>query len=165
MKPWIIDNWLHYRIIYRPRFELRAGFDFSMFFSKFDAGDYKILRAEQYLTAELASVIKFSPTSILNLMYWNDNGQEHGSIRGHFYNLIYEKSDIAIGKSILFFASLQLFYISYTGKNDGFFVSPKVALSVRDIPLSLYFQATQAVTSNIEPFPGFRWNVGLAYMF
>src|SRR5512140_3967553 len=43
MRPWIIDNWVHYRLINKPGFELRTGVDFSMFFSEYDAGDYKIL--------------------------------------------------------------------------------------------------------------------------
>jgi hypothetical protein len=165
MRPWIIDNWVHYRLINKPKFELRVGFDFSMFFSEYDAGDYNILRGEQYLTAEIAGVYKFSPGSILTLMYWSDNGQDHGSIKGNFYNIVYERSDIKIGESVLFAASLQLFYIGYTGNNDGLFVTPRVALSVRNLPLSLFFQATQAITSNIEPYPGFRWNAGLAYLF
>jgi hypothetical protein len=165
MRPWIIDNWVHYRLIYKPKFELRTGFDFSMFFSEYDAGDYTILQGEQYLTFEIAGAFKFSPRSILTLMYWSDNGQSHGSLKGNFYNMVYERNDIEIGESILFAASLQLFYIGYTGNNDGLFVSPRVASSVRSIPLSLFFQATQAITSNIEPYPGFRWNAGLAYIF
>jgi len=31
-------------------------------------------------------------------------------------------------------------------------------------PFSVFFQAIQALTSNISPSPGFRWNVRLAYM-
>jgi hypothetical protein len=98
-------------------------------------------------------------------MYWNDNGQDPGSIKGNFYNSVYERTDIAIGESILLSVSLQFFYIGYTGNNDGLFISPRIASSVDNIPLSLYFQATQALSSNIEPYPGFKWNVGLAYIF
>jgi hypothetical protein len=165
MRPWIIDNWLHYRLIYKPGFELRTGFDFSMFFSEYDAGDTKILQGQQYLTFEIAGIFKFSPKSSLSLMYWSDNGQDPGSIKGNFYNMVYDRADIEIGESILFSGSLQFFYIGYEGNNDGLFVSPKIALSVKKIPLSLFFQATQALTSNIEPYPGFRWNAGLGYMF
>ena len=32
LRPWIIDNWLHYRIVDRPSFELKAGGVFSAFF-------------------------------------------------------------------------------------------------------------------------------------
>ena len=53
----------------------------------------------------------------------------------------------------------------YTGNNDGLFISPRIAASIKKIPLSLFFQATQPLTTNIEPNPGFRWNAGLAYMF
>jgi len=29
MKPWIIDSWLHYKLVRRPSFELRTGVNFS----------------------------------------------------------------------------------------------------------------------------------------
>jgi hypothetical protein len=165
VRPWTIDNWLHYRPIQKPRFELRTGVDFSMFFSEFDTGDTKILQGQQYITFELAAIYKLSPKSTFSLMYWNDNGQDPGSIKGNFYNSVYERTDIAIGESILLSGSLQFFYIGYTGNNDGLFISPRIASSVDNIPLSLYFQATQALSSNFEPYPGFKWNVGLAYIF
>ncbi len=165
MRPWIIDNWLHYRLINKPRFELRTGFDFSMFFSEYDAGDYKILQGQQYLTFEIAGIYKMSPESSFILMYWSDNGQDPGSIRGSFYNMVYDRTGVSIGKSLLFSANIQLFYLDYEGENDGLFVSPKIGSSLKDLPLSLFFQATQAIKSNVEPFPGFRWNVGVAYLF
>jgi hypothetical protein len=78
---------------------------------------------------------------------------------------MYEVADVAIGETILLSGNIQFYYLDYTGKNDGLFISPKIAASVRNIPLSLFFIATQALTSNIEPYPGFKWNAGLAYMF
>jgi len=165
MRPWIIDNWVHYRLIFKPKFELRTGMDFSMFFSNYDAGDYEIFQGQQYLTFEIAAIFKFTPTSNLSLMYWSDNGQDHGSISGSFYNIVYEKTGIRIGESMLLSGGLQLFYVGYTGSNDGLFISPRIAASLKNVPLSLFFQATQAITSNIEPFPGFRWNIGLAWLF
>jgi hypothetical protein len=165
MRPWIIDNWVHYRLIYKPKFELRTGVDFSMFFDEYDTGDYTILQGQQYIAFELAGIFRFTPKSILSLMYWSDNGQDHGTIKGNFYNIVYDRNDIEIGENVLFSASLQLFYIDYTGDNDGLFVSPRIASSLKKIPLSLFFQAIQPLTSNIEPYPGFRWNAGLAYLF
>jgi hypothetical protein len=165
MRPWIIDMWTHYRLIYKPKFELRVGVDFSMFFGEYDAGDYNILQGQQYITFELAGIYRFTPKSILTLMYWSDNGQDHGTITGNYYNIIYDRNDIEIGEKVLFSACLQLFYVGYTGNNDGLFVSPKIATSVKKLPLSLFFQAIQPLTSNIEPYPCFSWNTGLAYIF
>lgn len=165
MRPWIIDIWTHYRLIYKPKFELRTGVDFSMFFGEYDAGDYTILQGQQYITFELAGIYRFTPKSILTLMYWNDNGQDYGTIRGNYYNIMYDWNDIEIGEYVLFSAGLQLFYVGYTGNNDGLFVSPKIASSVKKLPLSLFLQAIQPLSSNIEPYPSFRWNLGLAYIF
>jgi len=165
LRPWIIDNWVHYRLIYKSSFELRTGVDLSMLFSEYNGQDYKVLQGQQYITFEIAGIYKISPGSFVSLMYWNENGQDPGTISGHFINLVYDRTDIRIGKNIHLSGNCQLFYIGYTGYNDGLFISPRIAASLRNVPLSMFLQITQALKSNIEPFPGFKWNIGLAYIF
>ena len=163
LKPWFIDNWLHYRVIRKPAFELRTGVNFSTFFTENKLPDETILRGDRYLAVEVAATYNFSPNTSLTLMYWNDNGIEPGTISGHFFDLVGEKRDIRLGKSVLMSANVQLFVITYDGNNDGLFVSPKISFALRDIPFALFWQGTQVLTSNIIPDPGFRWNIGLAY--
>lgn len=163
LRPWFIDNWLHYKIIAKPSFELTAGFNISTFGTKYNLPDGSIWEAQRYFAYAMTGVYGFSPNSSLTIAYWNDRGQEKGTLKGHFFSLIGERSDISIGKNVLFTAALQIFYINYDGNNDGLFVSPRVSASLRNAPFSIFFQATQALSSNITPFPGFRWNVGLAH--
>jgi hypothetical protein len=168
-KGWFIDSWLHYKLIDRPHFEFRPGFNFSTFFSDYKGQDETnlqnetIRQAQRYFTIELTGIYKFSPKSSLTIGYWNDRGQEKGTLTGHFFNLVGERSDITIGKKVLLTADLQIFYIDYEGNNDGLFLSPKISSSLRNGPFSIFFQPIQALYSNISPFPGFRWNLGVAY--
>jgi len=169
MRPWFIDNWLNYKIVRRPVFELTTGFNISTFGSKYPGMNSEteeeetIWQTERYYAFALTGVYKVAPNSTLTVAYWNDRGQEPSSIKGHFFNLVGEKSGITIGNKVLLTATLQVFYIDYDGNNDGLFVAPKISSTLRDSPFSLFFQASQPITSNIEPFPGFRWNLGLAY--
>ncbi len=163
MKPWFIDNWFHYRIVARPKFELMAGANFSTFCSGFEINGEEVLKAERYFAFSLTGTYFFSPLSSLALEYWSDNGQEPGSLSGHFTALTYNRSDIRLGTSVLFSCNVMLFYINYNGNNDGLFISPTLSLSVRNIPAALFFQATQGIQSNIDPWPGFKWNVGVSY--
>jgi hypothetical protein len=163
LRPWFIDNWLHYILIRKPSFELTAGFNISTFGSKYSLAEGSIWEAQRYFAYSITGVYKFSVKNSLTVAYWNDRGQDEGTIKGHFFNLVGERSDMIISKSILVSASLQLFYINYDGNNDGLFLSPKVSSTLRDNPFSLFFQATQALSSNISPFPGFRWNIGISY--
>ncbi len=164
LRPWYIDNWLHYKFVDKPYFEFRTGFNISTFFSEYKLEDESIWQGQRYFAIELAVAYKISPNSSLSFAYWNDRGQDNGTLTGHFFNLVGERSEINIGKCVLLSANIQLFYINYEGNNDGLFVSPKISSSVRNVPFSIYFQATQALISNIYPFPGFRWNLGLSYM-
>lgn len=162
-KPWYIDNWFHYKIVMAPKYDLRVGFNLSTFCAKYPLPEGTIMEAQRYFAFELTQTYKFTPTSFLSLAYWSDNGQEKGTLKGHFLSLTGEKSELPIGKNGLLAVNAMLFYINYDGKNDGLFISPKITASVRDIPFSIFLQATQAIQSNIEPFPGFRWNVGISY--
>jgi hypothetical protein len=163
LKPWIIDNWFHYLIVDRPVFELKAGAVIAAFFSEYETEDETILRAQKYLGLEFTGKYKFNSKTSLALTYLLDRGQDPGTTQGHFINLQADRSDFEIGKKVLLSATLQLFYINYTGNADGLFTAAYVSASLRDIPFSIFGQAIQALTSNIEPFPPFKWNVGLAY--
>lgn len=163
LKPWIIDNWFHYKIIDRPAFEFKTGAVFSAFFSEIETGEDPILQVQKYLAVEFISTYKFNSNSSLAFTYLLDRGQDPGTLKGHFFNLQAERSDFQLGKKGLLSASLQLFYINYTGEEDGLFAAANISASIRDIPLSLFFQAIQVITSNITPEPEFKWNVGLAY--
>lgn len=162
-KGWFIDSWLHYRIIDKPHFEFRPGFNFSTFFSDYEGIDGKIREAQRYFTFEFTGIVKFNSTNSLLIGYWNDRGQDKGTIKGHFFNLVGERNDVSLGKKVLLSIDLQIFYIDYQGKNDGLFLSPKLSSSLRNKPFTLFIQPIQALISNISPYPGFRWNLGLAY--
>jgi hypothetical protein len=163
-KAWYIDSWLHYKIISRPKFELKLGVNFSSYFSPDTSlSGIKIKRSERYFTFSLTCTRKLSPSSSLSFDYWSDNGQESMSIRGHFFDIVYDRSEIALGQKALLGVNLMLFYINYTGNNDGLFFSPKVSLGLRHFPASLFIQSSQAFSSDIVPFPGFRWNLGISY--
>jgi hypothetical protein len=165
VRPWFIDNWLHYKIVDRTKFKLRTGVNFSMYFSDLKLPDEEILQGERYWAFEIAGFWYFSPSNNLSLMYWSDNGKDPGTISGHFISLAWDKTALRITDQLSAAVFIQLFYIGYDGNNDGFFVSPRLSASLENLPLSLYFQATQAIESNIEPYPGFKWNVGLMYSF
>jgi hypothetical protein len=163
LKPWIVDNWLHYRIVDRPSFEFKVGGLFSAFFSEYETEDEVIWQAQKYFAFELIGTYKFNPLTSLSFTYLHDMGQDPGTLTGDFFNLQVERTDIPIGKKVLLSGRIQTFYLNYTGNNDGLFLAGYLGASLRNIPFSVFFQAIQALESNTSPFPGFKWNLGLSY--
>ncbi|HPF52272.1 MAG TPA: hypothetical protein PK335_11890 [Draconibacterium sp.] len=163
MKPWYIDNWFHYRIVEQAKFELKTGINFSTFLTNYHTVEEDILKGERYLALSLTGTTSISKRSSIIVDYWNDNGLEKGSISGHFFDLIYNRSNMRIGDDFSWSANLMFFYINYDGENDGLFFSPTFSLATDKFPLTFYWQATQAISTNISDVPGFRWNVGLSY--
>ena len=68
-RPWIIDNWLRYKIVDKPALEFRIGIDISTFFSEYKVPGEVILQAQRYIITELAAVYKYSPNSSSCLMH------------------------------------------------------------------------------------------------
>jgi hypothetical protein len=163
LRPWFIDNWLHYKFVSRPALDLTAGFNISTFGTEYKVPEGSIWETQRYFALAMTGVYRFSSKNSVTIAYWRDMGQEKGTLKGNFYNFVGERNNMKIGKNVLFSAGLQIFYINYTGENDGLFVSPKVSTSLRNIPFFLFFQATQPLSSNISPWPGFKWNIGLGY--
>ena len=163
IQPWFIDNWIRFKIIDRPKFEFRTGANFSMYFSDYKLSDSTILQGQRYWAAEFTAFYKPTASSFISAAYWNDNGIDPGTITGHYLSLMGERSDISLGKNVSLAANLHLFYINYDGSNDGLFISPKLTSSFRKLPFILFLHGIQAITSNISPFPGFSWNLGISY--
>jgi hypothetical protein len=165
LKPWFIDNWFHYKLIYKPKFELRTGVNVGSSFSDIEVTGQTIRQVQRYFALELAGTYKISEKSSLGLMLWYDKGADPGTIQGYFINVVADKSDIGIGKHLLMAVNLQTFVINYTDNNDGFFFSPKVSFSTPHIPVFIFYQGIHPLASNISPYPSFQWNVAIGYSF
>ena len=142
LRPWIIDNWFHYMIVDRPSFELKVGGVFSAFFSEYDISDDResIWQVQKYFAFEGIASYKFSPLTALSVTYLHDMGQDPGTLTGDFFNLQVDRTRISIGKKVLLDARLQVFYLNYTGENDGLFMAAYLSASLRKIPCALFFQ-------------------------
>ena len=164
-KPWIIDNWFHYKIVNNNRFELRTGFNISSFFSDIEISNRTIRQSQRYFTFELAGIKKLSRSSSVGLMLWYDEGADPGTVDGYFINLVADKTDIQLGKYILMGINIQAFFVDYTSNNDGIFISPKISFDTTLAPMFIFYQGIHPLSSNIEPYPSFQWNVGIGYAF
>ena len=164
-KPWIIDNWFHYKLIDNPEFELKTGFNISMFFSEYETPDETIWQGQRYSTLALDGKYKLTQTSSIGLMFWYDFGLDPGTITGYYINLVADKSDIRIGKHLLMAVNVQAFVVDYTSNNDGLFISPKLSFSTPHVPVFIFYQGIHPIASNLSPYPSYQWNVAIGYSF
>lgn len=165
LKPWFIDNWFHYKLIKKSKFELRTGVNVGSSFSDFEVTGQSIRQVQRYFALELAGTYKISAKTSLGLMLWYDKGVDPGTIEGYFINFVVDRSGIRLGKHVLMGINIQTFVVDYTSNNDGFFISPKASFETKYIPVFLFYQGIHPLISNISPDPGFQWNVGVGYSF
>ena len=128
MKPWFIDNWLHYKIIRKPSWELRTGFNISSFFSEYQLDDDKtILEGQRYFALELAATYRFSPNSSLHSCTGTTMGMNPDQFQAISLTLLVKELTLKSGNNVLMGVNIQLFCITYDGNNDGLFISPKIS--------------------------------------
>ena len=64
-----------------------AGVNFSTFVSGMELNGDDMMKAERYFAFSVAGTYQFSPATPLTLDYWSDNGQEKGTLTGHYFSL------------------------------------------------------------------------------
>lgn len=116
-----------------------TGINVSMFFSEYIDSNAEIWQGQRYTTFELAETYKFSESGSISFLTWYDKGLDDATISGYFLNHVADKSDISLGKHFLLAVNLQAFYIDFTDKNDGLFISPMISGSSTDLPALIFF--------------------------
>lgn len=163
-RPWYINNWLHYKFIDKPKFEFRSGINANLYFSPCTTAEVNITKVQRLGMFELAVTYEPSSKGSVGLLFWYSKGFDRGTLSGHLIDLFAIRS-FTIGDKLLFNIMSQFFYMDNTGKMDGLLISGKFILSYTKTHISLFTQETQALLSNMEPFPGFTWNVGVSWSY
>jgi hypothetical protein len=159
-KPWIANSWFRFIIKDNEKLQLNAGINPFLFFrNRVDFEGDEIIQAQRNLCGGIIAKYKSHIPVIVEYRY------NHGfdkQLSGHFISL---SSNIpALGESIRFDISPQLFYFNFTGKMDGLFASTAMDVSYKTVPVSLYLMGVLPMAVN---FPGtsFKWNIGIVYAF
>jgi hypothetical protein len=158
-KPWIINNWIHYRLFNKKKLHINAGINPFLYFANTKASSQKqALNATQNLSAELSVDYKFSTSWSANLDYRYDQGFNNMVLKGNFSCVSVSKVQ-DLSTSLYTRINVHGIYFGYPGHFHGSFVAGELILGSKKLPVLLSLQAMQQVgpTSNVSPF---LWNTG-----
>lgn len=168
--PWLLNNCFRYRVIEKPRFQLRTGLIWGVGYSYpevvLNGSAREVAQAERFLWLELLPKYRITEKIALSARTFSGYNFEPGSpeyinyiaLQGNF-------TQLKVYKALHLSLFPQLFYLNIDGAADGLFASGIVGLAHEQLPLVLSSQFNQTVTTTIAPDPGFKWNISLAYRF
>ncbi|MEX1014685.1 MAG: hypothetical protein WDZ80_06000 [Candidatus Paceibacterota bacterium] len=147
---WFSDIWLKYK----PIQNLSLGVDYSTFGQNYSDklnGDL-VRESTRYLAFEVYGETSTEIEKMeidQSFKYWYSHGMGDRTLNGHFLMTTTSLQNLFKINSVGISISNSIFYIDFTGDNDGLFISPSISASHNSLPFSLTFQAVPPIISNI----------------
>lgn len=168
-RPWGMGNTFMYLIMDKKKLKFKSGLGLGLAFSYPDVLQggrlVKINKAERYLIVKIIPTYLFSKKSSLSLIYWNAHNLEKESIKLiNFLSAVVSITNVPVGKKMYCSFFPQIFYLN-VDRQDGIFFSPTVGFGLNKFPLFFSSQVNTTLITNMNPDPGFKWNVALNYNF
>ena len=169
-KPWFISPRFTYRAINGKKFSLDISTAYTFNYTypeEFLNGRWQTsTTVEHYILLQSASTYRVSKKTSISLITFHGFGQKLASIkRGNFFVLGGKIVKMKITENLYHSLFPQLVYVNMDGATDGLFVSGIYGIGHKKLPFFLSTQLTQPLATNISPNPGFKWNLGLSFIF
>lgn len=164
--PWFIENWMRYQLV-DDKFGFYIGADWSFFFQDYipaQKEDSAVLETQRYLALEVAGTYKFSSNISSTFKYWYNKGVGERTIDGHFIDFTLNISQIPVSDHISLEIQPEIFFLEFTGQQDGLFFANGIKISHKEFPVSFTSQMIRHLWSNI-PNLKTEWSVGVQYTY
>jgi hypothetical protein len=159
-RPWIIDNWLHYRLYGNKKWRLVTGINPFLYFPG-NPGGKPPVHGNLNLSAALSATCRFSGRWSMSLDYRYDWGFDGIVLTGHFICTSLSMLQDLPARLYLRW-NLHAVCFDYPGQFHGLFGSTDIYLGSKKWKGSVFFQALQPLACREGPVP-FIWNAGVAY--
>lgn len=168
-RPWGFGHSFFYHVAHKNKFRLRMGPALGLAFSYPEVmqnGELvRINKGERYFITKILPSYIFSRRTTLSLIYWNGQNLEKQSINSiNFLSALLSITQLPLGNKLYTSWYPQVFYLNVDG-DDGLFLSPVVAVGVKNIPFYLSSQVNATLWTKMNPRPAFKWNVAVNYAF
>ncbi len=163
-RPWMSNNWFHYRLFDRKKLQVSAGINPFLYFATSTVGSKKeMINVTRNISFEASGNYKFSDKWALNFTYRYDHGFNNVILPGNFFcTSIFSKSNIS--KSIFINVNAHLIYFDYVNNIVGLFGAGEIIVAHKKFPLSAYIQGNQPFWAKFSG-AAFIWNTGMVYSF
>jgi hypothetical protein len=160
-KPWVVNQWLRYRINHKS-ISYQTGINLSLFF--INNKNTEIQELSRYLAYEGLISKAFNKNTSLTFATWLSKGLDVNSIKnGIFMSLNASFEHIKLGKKLDLGLRPNLFYLENKAPFKGTFISMMATLTPSKSPIGIFGQYVQPLKS--EPKSKSNQNFGILFRF
>lgn len=168
-KPWYVNQWLRYQVINNSKISYRSSISYSFLYKPTeeikDGVAVPIIKTDRNLIFEQLLVKGLTSKTVLVFAHLYGLSVEKGGIKLNLVTLGTSTKGISLGKKIAMEVSPSIFYLAYTGNNEGLFSTQNIGVRYSKCPVSLGFQATEPLWMKNLNVKSFNWALSAIYTF
>lgn len=168
-KPWSMLFWFRYRLVNSGKFRLGIGAHPALNFRSMrlpvngDSAD--VILARRFLAAEIAPGYQLSENVSVGIYYLGSKGFDINVPKTtHFLTLNSTIANIPLPAHMHLRLNPQVYWLKQD-KNDGFYFTATVTLTMQKFPLSVSAIFNKELSGDIPGSKDFVWNTSLVYSF
>jgi hypothetical protein len=164
-RPWFMNQWLRYRLIEGKKVDFRTSVGYAFLYKtteELKAGSVnEIIKIDRNVISEQLLTYKMTSNNSLTLSHLHGIPTSSDGITLDLLTLGATLGGINLGKQFEMTVSPSIFYLSYTGDNEGVFSTQNIMIKKPKSTFGLSFQATEPLMRRNLVVKDFNWNVAL----
>lgn len=168
-KPWYMNQWLRYQVIDKRKISYRSSISYSFLYKPteeiIDGNTVPIIKTDRNILFEQLLVKGLTSKTVLVFAHLYGLSVEKGGIKLNLVTLATSTKGISLSKKVAMDVSPSIFYLTYTGNNEGLFTTQNIGVRHQKYPVSLGFQATEPLWMKNLNVKSFNWALSAIYTF
>lgn len=164
-RPWFMNQWLRYRLVEGKKIDFRTSVGYAFLYKtteELNAGSAnEIIKIDRNVISELLLTYKMTSNNSLSLSHLHGTPTSSYGITLDLLTLGATLGGIRLGKQFEMTVSPSVFYLNYTGGNEGVFSTQNIMIKKPKSAFGLSFQATEPLMKRNLVVKDFNWNVAL----
>lgn len=168
-KPWFSNQWLRFQVVDKPNFSYRSSISYSFLYKPSEEVNdglvTPIIKIDRNVLFEQLFVKAVTAKTVVILAHLHGMPTVKNGINLDLVTLGTNTKGIKLAKKIAMDVAPSIFYLTYTGDNEGLFTTENINFKHEKFPITLGFQATEPLWMKNLKVKHFNWAVSLLYAF
>jgi hypothetical protein len=168
-KPWYMNQWLRYQVIDKSNFSYRSSVSYSFLYKPSeevkDEVVVPIIKIDRNIIFEQLLVVTMTAKTALVFAHLHGMPTTRDGINLDLVTIGTNTKGIKIAKKLAMDIAPSIFYLTYTGGNEGLFTTENISFQYEKFPVSIGFQATEPLWMKNLNVKSFNWALSAIYAF
>ncbi len=168
-KPWYMNQWLRYQVVDGHKFSYRSSISYSFLYKPSeevkDGIVTPIIKIDRNVIFEQLMVAQITAKKALVLVHLHGMPTTKEGINLDLMTIGTSTKAIKLASKVTMDIVPSIFYLTYTGGNEGVFTTENISFHYEKLPVSIGFQATEPLWMKNLHVESFNWALSAIYSF